>query len=448
MSALLSLSLVAFVTPVQDAEPEGVAIVGARVLVIADGSAREDTTILVSDGEITAVGPAAEVPVPAGYTRVDAAGKTVIPGLAEMHGHLPGPGGQGGAPEDVLFLYLANGITTVRGMLGDPTQLELREALLAGDVLGPRLFVGSPPLSGWSAQDPAAAAGLVKTYAEAGYDHLKVHENLTPEVYGAIAAAADEHGITFSGHVSDLVGLGAALAAGQATVDHLDNFVRGLVPGDDAGALQIPEIVEKADEERLDELVGSFVASGAAVVPTMALWAAFLSGTPGTEYAERYADELRYVPVATVNQWTAQVDQMARNMEGAGNPGQRILELRDAVLGALSDAGAPILLGTDSPQLFSVPGFSLHNEMAAMEAAGMTPLEILQAGTIAVGAFYGEESGEVAPGMRADLVVLDGDPLESLGHARNVHAVVVGGTLVTKAEIDERLAEIAGKYAE
>lgn len=422
------------------------AIVGAT-LVDPDGAPSPDRTVLVRAGRIESI-EADGAPVPEGYQRIDGRGRYLCPGLAEMHGHLPGEQASAEFAEDVLFLYLANGVTTVRGMLGDPRQLELRERVAAGELAGPQLFVGSPPLHGGAVTNAVEARRRVHAYAEARYDHLKVHENLAPEVYDAIVETAADVGLPFGGHVSDLVGLRRALEAGPSTIDHLDNLVEELLPPGarerHGGVLQPDAVAGEADPDRLPGLVTLVRDSGAAVVPTLALWETFLGGTSGEELAAQ-RPEVRYVPRAMVDQWIAQVDQMRTAIPAEA--GRRVIELRRLCLHALAEGGVPVLLGTDSPQLFSVPGFSMRREVRAMVAAGLSPAEVLRSGTTAVARFYREGSSarRVAVGARADLLLLDADPLEDVGNLFAIAGVLADGRWYPRERLDARLEEIAAR---
>ncbi|MGH9388933.1 MAG: amidohydrolase family protein, partial [Vicinamibacteria bacterium] len=206
------------------------AFVGVNVGPMDSERVVEGQTVRVEHGHISAFGPVDDVEIPDGATQIDGAGKYLMPGLAEMHGHLPSPDMPEAVTENVLFLYVANGVTTVRGMQGNPSQIPLRERIDRGELLGPRLVLGSPSMSGGNVATVEDAKRLVREYKDQGFDLLKVHETLSAEVYDAIAATAGEIGIPFGGHVTDTVGLFHALEAGQTTIDHLDNYVEALVP--------------------------------------------------------------------------------------------------------------------------------------------------------------------------------------------------------------------------
>ncbi len=377
-----------------------------------------DQTVLVQGGRITAVGPARSVRVPAGALRIDGRGKYLMPGLSEMHGHIPGQN----VPfaERVAFLYVAGGVTTVRGMQGHPNQFELRKRIESGELIGPRMILSSPPLSGNTVGDVAAAEAAVRNYKSAGYDLLKIHENLSAEVYQRIVATARAVGIPFGGHVPDAVGVHGALDARQVTIDHLDNYVEA--------------IQSEADVARL---VAKTVESGVAVVPTMPLWEV-LRGLHDPE-AMMQRPELRYMPEQTVAQWKNTV----ANIRGQTNreTAAREIELRNRLLKALSDGGAIVLLGSDAPQLFSVPGFSIQREMETWAEAGISPFKILQAGTTAVARYLNDEagSGTVSVGKRADLLLVDANPLVDVRNVARKSGVMVNGRWLAWPEIEARL---------
>src|SRR4051812_27527102 len=179
-----------------------------------------DQTVIVRDDRIEIVGPSRTVGVLAGATRIDGRGKYLMPGLAEMHAHIMAAGAQGNADEalnrDILLLYLANGITSIRAMLGTPNQLVLRERINRGDVLGPSMWVGAPSINGSSAPTADSAAKLVRLHKAAGYDFIKLHGGLTNASYDSMAAASRSVGLTWAGHVSSAVGVERTITTGQS----------------------------------------------------------------------------------------------------------------------------------------------------------------------------------------------------------------------------------------
>ena len=432
------------------AQPGTVAFVGVNVVPMDRERVIENQTVIVRDGRIVEVGPAGQVNVPAGATRVDGAGKYLMPGLAEMHGHLPG----GQAPreyiDNVLFLYVANGVTFVRGMQGHPRQLGIRDSVMQGLTIGPTLVLGSPAMSGQNVRTVEDARRLVREYHQAGYDLLKVHEGLSPEVYQAIAETAREVGIPFGGHVSDLVGLHAALAAGQITIDHLDNYILAAEKDDSPLRDATPE--ERArqlpfhlDEAKIPELASATREAGAWVVPTMPLWEVLMGASEPAEVLLQ-RPEVKYMPPQAVQYWANAVRTIQERTDR--DAARAHIAFRNRLLKALADAGVGILLGSDAPQIFSVPGFSIHREMRAMVAAGLTPYQVLESGTRNVALYLGtpDEFGTVAPGRRADLILLGANPLEDVGNVARRAGVMVRGRWLPESEIQERLARIAASY--
>lgn len=392
-------------------------------------------TVVVRGDRIVEVGPSASVRAPAGARVVDGRGKFLAPGLAEMHGHVPPPNAPPAFTEDVLFLYVANGITTVRGMLGAPGQLELRERANRGEIIAPTLYLAGPSFNGQSVTTPEQAERMVREQHAAGWNLLKVHPGVPRAAYDAMARTAREVGIRFGGHVPQDVGLVHAIEMGQETFDHVDGYIEHLNgqfgPVDSAA---LADIVRRTRE------------AGAWVVPTMALWEVLL-GTLPLEELQAYP-ELRYMPPQQVAQWTNIYRQRISSPQYNRATAERIVENRMRILRALHEGGVGILMGTDAPQQFSVPGFSLHREFERMAAAGMSPYDILASGTTNVGRYFANEDrfGTIAPGQRADLLLLDANPLEDSANLARIAGVMVRGRWLPRTEIDAGLERIAAKY--
>ncbi len=446
---LASLSCTEVQAPTDDAAQSVTAFVGVNVVPMDRERLLENQTVLVENGHVAALGPAGEVEVPEGATRIDGAGKYLMPGLAEMHGHLPNPDLPAAVTENVLFLYVANGVTTVRGMQGHISQIPLRARIESGELVGPRLVLGSPSMSGGSVTTVEDGERLVREYKAAGFDLLKVHEDLSPEVYDAIAATAKEIGIPFGGHVSDTVGLFHALSAGQTTIDHLDNYVEALVPegqapSDAPGLLGAEQLLSRIDESRMPQVVQATLDADASVVPTMVLWESGIYATrPSADLlAER--TEVRYMPKDMVERWVQAVDERVSSSDPEML--RRLAELRRRILIALYQGGVRILLGTDSPQIFSVPGFSIHREMRFYVDSGMSPYDVLSSGTRVVGDYFGENFGTISVGESADLILVDGNPLEDVGNVSRISGVMARGRYVSREEIEKRLEAMARSY--
>jgi len=387
-------------------------------------------TVLVDKGRIVGLGSAYEVTVPQDATTVDGSGKYL------MHGHMPGDD----VEEMVMFLYMANGVTTVRGMLGLDGHMELRRKANAGEIVAPTLYMAGPSFNGNSVPSPEQAAQKVRTQKDQGWDLLKIHPALTVAEYDAMAMTAHEVGTRFGGHVRAEVGLEHAIAMGH----HLDGFIKYLNAFD-----------ESIDEGRLEELVAMVKAADTWVVPTMVLWDVGFIGRGDTEAMANYP-EMQYWPKRNIPQVVEGVQgwinrhgqrsqQVQANPDGAALWSNNMLQ----VLSALSDADVGILMGTDSPQVFSVPDFALHREMQAMADAGMSPYQILVAGTRSGGEYFrrNDTLGTVAGGQRADLILLHSNPLDDVANVAGRAGVMVRGRWFSDTYIQGRLDEIAERFA-
>lgn len=414
----------------------------------------ERRTVLVRDGIVQEVDDQDRTEVPADATVIDGQGRFLLPGLAEMHAHIPGGGAEPELVEDLLFLYVANGVTTIRGMLGDPSQFALRRRVLRGEVLGPSIYLAAPSINGNTAPTPDSVETLVRRYAGEGWDLLKIHPGLTRDVWDRMTGTAVEEGITFGGHVPREVGLRHALATGISTVDHMDGYVievtadsiqEGLDPED---PVPWSRILPTVRDRQIRAIAGRTRAASTWVVPTLYLWQNLYG--PADSDSMAALPEMRYVPGEMRRGW---VRQNENRTPLSPEDAALLADVRKRIVKALNDAGVGILMGTDSPQMFNVPGFSLHRELQVMREAGLTPYEVLRSGSRNVARYAEEELGEpgefgvVAAGMRADLILLEENPLDDLAALRDARAgVMVRGRWIGPDEIEAGLRALAEKY--
>lgn len=347
----------------------------------------ERQTVVVRDRRIATVGPADEVAIPDGAHAIDGSGRYLMPGLADMHVHLD---------REDLRTYLANGVTTVRNMWGYDEIAEMRDAIAAGELDGPTVHSTSPGIDGTPPKWPYTQ--IVQTAAEAdstvvrlvedeGWTMLKVYQDLRPETYDAVVAAARRLGVRFMGHVPHRVGLRHALESGQASLEHLGGFDVELGGGrGGAGWL-------KMDPDGIPEVVSWTRDAGAYVSPTLVIVRTMARG-----------------------RWSA--DQAAV-----------ITRNRRTLVRALHEGGVPILLGTDSGIDVVDPGTSIHEELDELVRAGLSPYDALRAGTVTAARFLGaeDEFGAVREGLRADLLLLADDPLQDVGAAAHPLGVMANG---------------------
>ena len=441
-------------TACTDSSPESttasqdiVAFVDVDVIPMDEERVLAGRTVVVRDGRIAAIGASDEVDVPEGAVVVPGAGRYLVPGIAELHAHIPPPRQGRASTEQTLFLFAANGVTTIRGMLGDPAHLKLRERAARGEIVAPRILTSGPSFNGNSAPDPAAAVRMVEEQAAAGYDLLKLHPGLSRAVYDALVEAAEREGMRFAGHVSAGVGLDRTLEAGQATIDHLDAYVEALAghgggfdPGE-AGFFGFG-MIDDVDRSRIADLARATAAAGVWNVPTLSLMEHLYDANDPEAMARR--PEMRYVPEATVRRWVERKQAMQAAPGFTRERADSYIEVRRELVRELQANGAGILLGSDAPQWWNVPGFSLHHEMRMMVDAGLTPYQVLEAATRNPARYVGtDEWGVIREGAVADLILLDADPLADLGNMSETAGVMLRGRWLPADEIREGLDAIA-----
>lgn len=436
----VTLALLAWASPAlaQDAT----AFVNVNVVAMDSERVLENQTVIVRGDRVVTIGPAAQVSVPSGAVRVDAAGRYLMPGLAEMHAHVPGGNASQEWVERVLFLYVSNGVTTIRGMLGDPRHLELRERIRRGEVLGPTLYTSGPSFNGNTVPTAEAARRRVEEQKAAGYNFLKIHPGVSRAAFDTLVATADRLGLRFAGHVPAQVGLARALEAKYASIDHLDGYMEAILKdgaSTDSAGFFGARLAGQVDELKITEVARATREAGVWNVPTQALMESFLSPV-SPEQAAQWPG-VRYMPPQQVSQWeTSKRNAMSQPGATAENY-RRVMAIRGKLIKALHDAGAGLLLGSDAPQVFNVPGFSVHRELRLIVEAGLTPYEALVTGTRNVATYFGtaDQVGTVAQGKVADLVLVDGNPLADVANASRIAGVMVRGRWLPKSEIDRRL---------
>lgn len=405
--------------------------------------------VVVKNGKIAALGEIEKIKYGKNALVIDGKGKYLIPGLAEMHAHVP-PVDDLTPMKEVLILFAVNGVTTIRGMLGHPRHLELRSKIQSGEILGPRFITSGPSFNGNSVQSAETGAEMVRQQKKAGYDFLKLHPGLTKEKFAAIAKTAKEVNIPFAGHVSFDVGVWHAIEAGYATIDHLDGFVESLVPGientsEDENGLFGMFIADKADTTRIRKLMTALREKHIWVVPTQALAERWFA--PGKD-ADALANEpeMKYMDPKTVTNWTNTKKNLVNNPKYNAEAINRFIALRRKLIYECNKNGVGLLLGSDAPQVFDVPGFSIHHELQYMVDAGLTPYEALRTGTVDVGRFLNRQDfGIIKTGAVADLVLLKGNPLTDIGETKNIEGVMLGNRWLSQEWISKELQKLEKK---
>ena len=434
------------------------AFVGANVIDIATGEVYDNHAVVVDAGRIVRVVPANDLALAQDVAVIDSTGHYLLPGLADMHAHV--------FNEHTLILYLANGITTIRNMWGDPEALALRQAVEDGSVPGPRLVTAGQLLDGapkmWAGStevsDTGAAAALIAQQAADGYDFVKVYSRLSPEVFDAMLAAAAEHGIEASGHVPQAVPFMHAVRSGMRTAEHMIGMLSSVFADDSwpnpdlaayneraaafVGKIGRGEIdpEELIDPEKVLRVAAELEERDFWFVPTIDVMKNFT-----TLSRRKHPDAVRYLtPV------DRQLVALLESSDFTAAPpdvkaGEDILyAVRARVLRDLHRQGAKVLVGTDD-SMFS--GFVVVDEMQSLVDAGLTRADVLRSATLEAANYLGETGrfGEIREGAVADLILVDGNPLEDLEALRFPRGVMRAGLWHTREELDAMLEELAAK---
>ena len=449
---LLAMIFVSCNQAQEKVSPTATLIMNVNVLDIKNGEFLGPRHIVIDSAKIQSI--VEELDEKEQYPNIiDGTGKFAIPGLAEMHAHIPSPNTGQERIEETLFLYLSNGVTTIRGMLGHPAHLQMRKQAEEGTLLSPRIFTSSPSLNGNTVPSPEVAREKVLEYKKEGYDFLKIHPGIPLDAFDELVRTAKEVGITFSGHVPVAVGIRHALKSGYASIDHVDGYLEGLVPENasvnpsDNGFFGYA-FTNLADTSKIDELVALTKEHQVWVVPTQSLFERWFAPVGTAELLEQ--PEMKYMPATTLATWKNRKEQTTG--QGSGFDVQQYTTfdtIRLQLIKALQENGQGLLLGSDAPQLFNVPGFSIHHEIAGMSRAGLNPIEILRSGTINPAIFFGQEDrfGQLRAGLAADILVLNSNPLVDLKALQDIKGVMVRGNWLSRTEIDNKLEQIAANAA-
>jgi hypothetical protein len=276
---------------------------------------------------------------------------------------------------------------------------------------------------------------------------LKIHPGVPRVAFDSLAATASRLRIPFAGHVPLEIGLDVALNAKYSTIDHLDGFVEAMYTGSAPLTPQLNGffglgIMQQLDRSRFQSIVDRVKASGVAMVPTQILMDNYANDATGEELTS--LPEFKYWMPQQVAAWRANKDNVLSQLPVPREQKQEYIALRRRFIKSLYDSGVPFLLGSDAPQLWNVPGFSAHRELGALVAAGLTPYQALRTGTVDVARFLGEagRSGVVRQGARADLLLLDANPLQDVANSLQINGVVVNGRWIGPSDREKMLSAL------
>jgi len=426
------------------------AFVGVHVIPMDREVVLRDHTVIVKDEVIVAIGPRDVMRIPDEAQRIDGDGRYLMPGLADMHVHMFS------ASEGELLI--AHGVTFVRNMWGTPTQQALVERAAKGDPDLPTIYTvgelvdGEPPIWDGSAVVTSADEGRahVRSEHEDGFDAIKVYNRLTRESYDAIVDTARELELDIVGHVPNDVGLEHVLASRQRTIEHLQGYHRALLPDDwtfgdssfTAYRARYLAQVNAADLSMLPKFVAMTRDAGTWNCPTIIV----LDKMMAESSRESEREALMYVDPNTRGWWASITDGVQPP------PADDIRTFREnlyAVVRELHRAGCPLLLGSDFPNPWVVPGDSIHDELRHLVNAGLSPFEALRTGTVEPARYMRApyDFGTVQVGRRADLVLLEDNPLEDIRHTRGIAGVMLRGDWNDAERLADRLRGVVESYA-
>lgn len=432
---------------------QSLAITDVTVIDVEHDRSLAHRTVLVDGGRISAITASRAASIPAGALRLDGHGRFLIPGLVDMHVHLFNLSSHR-PPNDWTFaLDLANGVTAVREMRGDPTTMaqirQWREQFDQGEIAAPRILAAGIPAYG---PTPDEARRQVDAAADAGADFIKIFSEVPEANWRAILDEAQRRKLPVVGHVPAGVPLLVAAAAGQRTDEHLMQAYEACSSieakllaqrHDFAGdTLEAEREDQEADalaafDPRICRRVSHALATtGQVQVPTLALADEddlARAGAPDNDPRWRYlrADERK--------RWQGFLASYTANDAALA---KRRWPVARKIVSAMHQAGVTFMAGTDSPMPGVYPGYGLHDELELLVAAGLTPREALRAATLTPARFLGIDgtSGSAAVGKRADLVLLDANPMKDIRNTRRIVAVVIDGRLLGRGELDGLLA--------
>jgi imidazolonepropionase-like amidohydrolase len=435
-----------------------------RDVTVIDGTgtgAQPGMSVVIEQGRISAVGTEESVSYPSSARVIDGTGKYLIPGLWDMHVHLRDLDG-------TLPLFVVNGVTTIRDMGSNLEEtVALREQVEAGTLIGPRIKTSGEMVesSSWLGQyvdlmreegadeeaieeflstrvtvgDVQEAGEVVRSLLDRGADFIKIRHAESPEVFAAIAEAAEAAGTHLAGHYVWIMSLEDSAISGQKSFEH--NILPGFNERDSEQKAAIFEVLVQHDAH----IVPTLVTNEMETVP-LERAGAIARDTEGAIDSRN-----RYVSPSIRVDW---VETVAFNAADEERPPPEVIQQMIAgsneFLVQARDAGVKMMAGTDAPTTGVFLGFSLHDELALLvETYGMTPMEAIRSATAIPAAFMGMDAdvGTIEPGKRADLILLDANPLEDVNNTRLIDIVIVNGRVHDRSAREQLLNEIEASIA-
>jgi len=427
-------------------------------------------TVVVEGNRIAAVGRTGKVRIPKSAQVVDARGKFLIPGLWDMHAHTL----TNDSYEWIFPMLIAHGITGVRE-LGNNMPFEqinlLRQEILEGRRLGPRhaattgrILDGpetSIPHVSTVVTTPDQGRQLVRTYKQQGADFIKPYNLLSREVYLAIVDEAKRQKIPFAGHIPFSMSAAEVSDLGQISLEHVQIGIFLACSRDEAnlrrewqeliksgnrgaGLMIVAKAVATYDEQKAQTFFALLRRNGTSVCPTSIVFRPVeLIGDERTLVSD---GRMKYIPDTSRRRWREAFQQRTNIVVTPAEKKARF-DLRMKIVRAMQRAGVLLLAGSDTPNPYTFPGFSLHEELELFVEAGLTPLEALRTATVNPAKFLGKEKelGTIEKGKLADLVLLEADPLANITNTRQINAVIANGRFFSSAQLQKMLADVEAR---
>jgi hypothetical protein len=439
-------------------------LTNVNVVDVLGSKVERNMTVVLKEGRIESIARVGLIGRGRGIHVINASGKFLVPGFWDMHVHSAGGSGPAWDEKIIYPLYIVHGITGVRDMGGDLDLLQARQKkVVAGELLAPTLVISGPFITGGKSgaqvlavHDAEEARKAVDDLKGQRVDFIKLLDSVPREAYFALAEECRKQKIPFAGHVPDAVSASEASAAGQHSMEHLMGISLACSSKEadlrrkrveafaqrDAKAYQAAgeEAMESYDPAKARLLFRQFAANSTWQVPTLVWWRA------QSRLGEKDLDQdsrLKYVPAWARKQWDLQELAKDNPPDGAAEL-KRTLTRYIELVRIMHKENVQLLAGTDSPDPYDFPGFSLHEEFGLLAQAGLSAPEILRIATYYPAVFLGrsDKAGTVDKGKVADLVLLTANPLQEVGNLKKISAVVLHGRYLDREQLDKMLAEV------
>ena len=446
---LVTTALIFLLTPRSDTISHDLVISDVDIVDIYTGKINKNRTVGIDSDTITTIYKK-KVRISDSTTVIDGSSMFLIPGLWDMHVHYNWNYSTSSP------LLIANGVTGVREMWGFPEMIdELKSKMRNGEIVAPDIYTagsiidGDPPI--WRGSTGVKSAEEVQEIVEKqikeGADFLKVYSGLDEEVFLAIANAANAHNIPFAGHVPNTVSIYTAIDAGMASSEHMYGILEASSNKSDS-ILQLDDRIERTNalvssfnETKFDSLATVLAASDMWLCPTLTVLRAFgfLTDTSFTN-----DPRVAYLPEYLTSSWNPKNDFRLKNAtDDTYAKLKESFDLRISLIGMLNKKGVKFLAGTDFPNPYCFPGFSLHDELSLLVEGGLSELDALRSATLNPAVFMGKENemGSVQVGRLASLVLLNSNPLENISNTKDIQAVVLRGEFIDRSALDQMLVD-------